>query len=72
MFSHSVLILTGKKDFLIGIYSFVVLCIYVAKYQCCITVDLENFDVKKLRKAHTSTKLKHTRFFTMTILLLNN
>ena len=27
------------------------------------TVDLENFGVKKLRKAQTSTKLKHTRFF---------
>ena len=36
------------------------------------TVDLENFGVKKLRKAQTSTKLKHTRFFTMTILLSNN
>ena len=30
------------------------------------------FGVKELHKAHTSTKLKHTRFFTMTILLLNN
>ena len=27
------------------------------------TVDLENFGVKKLRKAQTSMKLKHTRFF---------
>ena len=27
------------------------------------TVDLENFDVKTLRKAQTSTKLKHTRNF---------
>ena len=27
---------------------------------------------KKLRKVHTSTKLKHIRFFTMTILLSNN
>ena len=27
------------------------------------TVDLENFGVKKLRKAQTSTKLKHARFF---------
>ena len=26
------------------------------------TVDLENFGVKKLRKAHTLTKLKHMRF----------
>ena len=26
------------------------------------TVDLENFGVKKLRKAHTSTKLKHEIF----------
>ena len=29
----------------------------------CIYVDIENFGVKKLRKAQTSTKLKHTRFF---------
>ena len=29
------------------------------------TVDLENFSVKKLRKAHTLTKLKHTRYFTL-------
>ena len=36
------------------------------------TIDLENFGVKKLRKAHTSTKLKDTRFFTMTILFSNN
>ena len=36
------------------------------------TVDLEIFGVKKLHKAQTSTKLKNTRFFTMTILLLNN
>ena len=36
------------------------------------TVDLENFGIKKLHKAHTSTKLKHKRFFTMMILLLNN
>ena len=36
------------------------------------TVDLENFGVKKLRKAHTSMKLKHMRFFTMMILLSNN
>ena len=36
------------------------------------TVDLENFGVKKFRIAHTSTKLKHTRFFTMKILLSNN
>ena len=35
-------------------------------------VDLENFSVKKLCQAHTSMKLKHMRFFTMTILLLNN
>ena len=27
------------------------------------TVDLENFGVKKLRKAHTSMKLKHMRSF---------
>ena len=27
------------------------------------TEDLENFGVKKLRKAQISTKLKHTRFF---------
>ena len=27
------------------------------------TVDLENFGVKNLRRAHTSTKLKHMRFF---------
>ena len=37
-----------------------------------ITVDLENFGVKKIRKVQTSMKLKHTRFFTMTILLSNN
>ena len=36
------------------------------------TVDLESFGVKKLRKAQTSTKLKHMRFFAMTILLSNN
>ena len=30
-------------------------------------VDLENFGVKKFCKAQTSTKLKRTRFFTMTI-----
>ena len=33
---------------------------YVCMYVCM--VYLENFDVKKLRKAQTSTKLKHTRF----------
>ena len=27
------------------------------------TVDPENFGVKKVRIAHTSTKLKHTRLF---------
>ena len=32
------------------------------------TVGLENFSVKKVRITHTSTKLKHTRFFTMKIL----
>ena len=36
------------------------------------TIDLENFGVKKLCNAHTSTKLKRARFFTMTILLSNN
>ena len=36
------------------------------------TIDLENFGVKKLYKAHTLIKLKHRRFFTMTILLSNN
>ena len=36
------------------------------------TVDLENFGVKELHKAHTSTKLKHMRLFTMTSLLSNN
>ena len=30
---------------------------------CGYTIDLENFGVKKLHKAQTSTKLKHTRFF---------
>ena len=35
-------------------------------------VDLKNFGVKKLRKAHTLMKLKHTRFFTMKILPSNN
>ena len=36
------------------------------------TVDLEKFDVKEVCTARTSTKLKHTRFFTMKILLSNN
>ena len=36
------------------------------------TVDLENFGVKKLSKAHTSMSMIHTRYFTMIILLLNN
>ena len=33
------------------------------EYDIIRTVDLENLGVKKLRKAQTSTKLKHTRFF---------
>ena len=30
------------------------------------------FHCKKIRKAHTLTKLKHMRFFTMAILVSNN
>ena len=36
------------------------------------TVDLENFVVKKVCKAHTFMILKHMNFFTMKILLSNN
>ena len=48
----------------------VCMCVYMCV--CVFTVDLENFGVKKLCKAHTSTKLTHEIFFTMTILLSNN
>ena len=34
-----------------------------AKLTLSATIDLENFGVRKLRKSHTLTKLKHTRFF---------
>ena len=36
---------------------------YIIYYYMYNTVDLENFGVKKFCIAHTSTKLKHTRFF---------
>ena len=42
------------------VYVCVCVCVYVCV--CVFTVDLENFGVNKLCKAHTSTKITHEIF----------
>ena len=45
-------------EFIIMVNLRILIILAISRY----TVDLENFGVKKFRIAHTSTKLKHTRF----------